>query len=144
MNRREHIYTSHPILRSDACNIFSRNVSAKVSVEPLAKFRTTLPPTFLFLLYAIVKEQAVSKSPPKSNQPAMPHKTNGKTKPENKSDIPAQSAKRNNALQFRNNETAKQSWPMGAFGNRQRRPALVVPSYRPPTPKLSTPILNLL
>jgi hypothetical protein len=27
---------------------------------------------------------------------------------------------------------------MGEFSNRQRRPALVVPVYRPPTPKLST------
>ena len=49
-------------MRKDACNIFSRNVSAKVSVEHLAMFRRTLPPTFLFLLYAIVKEPTMAKT----------------------------------------------------------------------------------
>ena len=64
MNRREHIYTLHLTLQSNACNIFSRNVSAKVSVEHLAMFRRTLPPTFLFLLYKIVKEPAMENHRP--------------------------------------------------------------------------------
>ncbi len=38
-------------------------MSAKVSVELLPKFRRTLPPTFLFLLYKIVKEQTMVKPP---------------------------------------------------------------------------------
>ncbi|MEP7452052.1 hypothetical protein, partial [Phyllobacterium sp. SB3] len=38
----------------------------------------------------------------------------------------------------------KTAWLMGAFGNRQRRPALVVSVYRPHSSKLSTPILKLL
>lgn len=74
LNRREHIYTLHLTLRSDACNIFSRNVSAKVSVELLAKFRRTLPPTFLFLLYAIFKEPAMTQSHRPQYRPANPAK----------------------------------------------------------------------
>jgi hypothetical protein len=47
-------------------------VSAKVSVELLAKFRRTLPPTFLFLLYSIFKEPAMVKPPPNFSPKAKP------------------------------------------------------------------------
>ena len=53
---------SHPGRNPNASVTFSRNVSAKVSFEPNFPFRVrrlsrTLPPTFLFLLSSVVKEQ---------------------------------------------------------------------------------------
>ena len=69
LNRREHIYTPIKPACADpiVVNIFSRNVSAKVQLNSLSGTRRTLPPTFLFLPYAIFKEQTrmntASKNP---------------------------------------------------------------------------------